>query len=71
MNLEKYGPWGLIIGGSEGIGAAFARKLATQKFNVVLIARKTQPLEELASELRLTGIQVRTLSADLSKPDVL
>jgi uncharacterized protein len=71
MNLEKYGPWALIVGGSEGIGAAFARKLAAKKFNVVLIARKTQPLAELASELRTTGVEVRTLSADFSKPDVL
>jgi short-subunit dehydrogenase len=71
MNLEKYGPWALIIGGSEGIGAALARKLAAKKFNVALVARKTQPLEIVASELRPTGVEVRTLSADLSKPDVL
>jgi uncharacterized protein len=71
MNLEKYGPWALIVGGSEGIGAAFTRKLAARKFNVVLVARKMQPLEELAAELRPTGVEVRILSADLSKPDVL
>jgi short-subunit dehydrogenase len=71
MKLEKYGPWALIVGGSEGIGAAFARRLAAKKLNVVLIARKTQPLEELASELRPTGIEVRTQCADLGKPNVL
>jgi short-subunit dehydrogenase len=71
MNLAKYGPWALIIGGSEGVGSAFARKLAADKFNVALVARKTQPLEQVARELRPTGVEVRTLSADLSKPDAL
>ena len=28
MDLAKYGPWALIIGGSEGVGASFARQLA-------------------------------------------
>jgi short-subunit dehydrogenase len=70
-NLEKYGPWALIIGGSEGIGSSFARKLAAKKFNVALVARRTQPLDEVATELRPTGVQVRTLSADLSGPDAL
>jgi short-subunit dehydrogenase len=71
MNLEKYGPWALIIGGSEGIGSSFARKLVAKKFNVVLVARKTQPLDEVATQLRLTGAEIRTLSADLSRPDAL
>ena len=71
MNLEKYGPWALIIGGSEGIGASLARKLAAKRFNVALVARKTQPLDDVATQLRPTGVQVRTLSVDLSKPDAL
>lgn len=71
MNLEKYGPWALVIGGSEGVGAEFARLLAADGFKLVLVARKPGPLEELAQELRGTGAEVRTLSADLSKPDVL
>jgi len=71
MDLNKYGPWALVIGGSEGVGAAFARKLAADGFKLVLTARKTGPLEELANELRAGGTEVRTLSADLSKPDVL
>jgi short-subunit dehydrogenase len=40
MFAEKYGPWALIAGGSEGIGASFARKIAQQAVNVVLMARK-------------------------------
>lgn len=71
MDLAKYGPWALIVGGSEGVGAAFARKLAADGFNLVLMARKPGPLEELGAELRGKGAQVRTISADLSKVDVL
>jgi len=71
MNHEKYGPWALIVGGSEGVGAAFARKLATQGFKLILVARKVGPLEELAAELQARGAEVRILSADLSKADVL
>jgi short-subunit dehydrogenase len=71
LNLERYGPWALIVGGSEGIGAAFARKLASGRFNLVLVARREPPLAELAAELRATGVEVRTLSADLSRADAL
>jgi short-subunit dehydrogenase len=71
MNLEKYGPWALVIGGSEGVGAEFARLLAAGGFKLVLVARKPGPLEELAEELRGTGAEVRTVSADLSRADVL
>jgi short-subunit dehydrogenase len=67
----KYGTWALVIGGSEGVGAAFARKLAAAGFKLVLVARKPGPLEALAAELRAGGSEVRVSSADLSEPDVL
>lgn len=71
MDLEKYGPWALIVGGSEGVGAAFARKLATDGFKLALVARKVTPLEELAEELTKAGAEVRVLSADLSEHDAI
>ncbi len=71
MDLQKYGPWALIIGGSEGVGAAFARKLATGGFKLVLVARKQGPLHELAAELAAGGTEVRTLSVDMSRPDAI
>lgn len=71
MDLNKYGPWALVIGGSEGVGAAFARKLAAAGFKLVLAARKLEPLEALATELRGKGAEVRVISVDLSQPDAL
>jgi short-subunit dehydrogenase len=72
MDVKRYGPWALLIGGSEGMGASFARKLAADGFNVVLVARKPEPLEALAREVRETyGVEARTASVDLAKPDAL
>lgn len=71
LDLARYGPWALIVGGSEGVGAAFARKLAAAGFKLVLSARKPGPLDELAAELRAGGTEVRTVSADLKASDVL
>ena len=67
-DLAKYGPWAVIAGGSEGVGAEFARLLAADGFNLVLIARKPGPLEETAQSCRAAGVQVRTLAADLLDP---
>jgi short-subunit dehydrogenase len=71
VDLQKYGPWALVIGGSEGVGKAFAQKLAAAGFKLVLAARKPGPLEELATELRGEGSEVRVVSVDLSRPDAL
>jgi NAD(P)-dependent dehydrogenase (short-subunit alcohol dehydrogenase family) len=35
---QKYGPWAVIAGGSEGIGAAFASELAARGVNLFWIA---------------------------------
>src|SRR3954451_13376812 len=64
-DLAKYGPWAVIAGGSEGVGAEFARMLAEDGFNLVLLARKAGPLEQTAQKCRELGVQARTLSVDL------
>lgn len=64
-DLDKYGPWAVIAGGSEGVGAEFARSLAADGFDLVLIARKPEPLAETAESCRELGAEVRTLSVDL------
>lgn len=59
----KYGPWALVAGASEGIGAAFATALAGHGINVALVARRAEPLAELAGRLPTRSL---TIPADLS-----
>lgn len=74
-DVQKYGPWAVVAGGSEGVGRAFATQLADAGFDLVLVARKPEPLEETANlcrELgRERGAQVRTLSLDLTSADAV
>jgi short-subunit dehydrogenase len=72
LDAKTYGPWAVIAGASEGVGAAFARELAAAGLNLVLIARKPEALEAVAREAREHGgVEVRTLPMDLTAPDML
>src|ERR1700741_4137347 len=68
--FEKYGPWVLVSGGSEGTGAEFSLACAAKGANVIIVARRPDKIEELAVKIRQTyGVLVETLSLDLSVPD--
>jgi short-subunit dehydrogenase len=59
----------LITGASAGLGQEFARQLAATGNDLVLVARRREPMEALASELREAGnVDVLVLTADLSDP---
>jgi short-subunit dehydrogenase len=72
MNSLKatYGDWALVTGASSGIGEVFSRQLAAAGMNVVLVARRKERLDKLASELADScKIQTRVVCADLSNED--
>ncbi|MNL28725.1 putative oxidoreductase [compost metagenome] len=60
----------LVTGASSGIGAVYAQRLAARGFDLLLVARDLQRLEEAASTLRDEyGVQVEVLKADLTQKD--
>jgi short-subunit dehydrogenase len=64
--VDRYGPWAVVAGASAGLGAAFARALAGRGLNLVLVARRPEPLGELAASLPTRTLPV---AADLATPD--
>jgi short-subunit dehydrogenase len=61
----RYGRWALIVGGSDGLGAAFATELAGRGLDLILVARRGNVLDEVATRLHDTfGVEVRTLVLD-------
>lgn len=64
--VQQYGPWAVIAGGSEGVGAEFALQLAEAGVDLVLIARRAEPLRNTSDRCRELGVRVRELTVDLA-----
>lgn len=68
---SKYGPWGMVAGASEGLGAAFAAALGSRGLNLLLLARRADHLARVAEGVRkCTQVEVRTEPFDLARPDL-
>ncbi|MBX7433348.1 SDR family NAD(P)-dependent oxidoreductase [Mycobacterium sp. Y57] len=70
--VDRYGPWALVAGASDGVGAVFAEGLAERGVNVVLLARRGEVLREVAAGIEeRTGARTRCLAVDLAEPDAV
>ena len=72
LDKNKYGPWAVVAGASEGLGLAFVRECAQAGINVVMVARRADLLEASSRDIREEyGVEVRTLQAELAKPGIV
>ncbi|BBZ30241.1 short-chain dehydrogenase [Mycolicibacterium madagascariense] len=70
LDRVAYGPWALVVGASDGVGAAFAEAVAGSGIGVVLLARRGEVLDRVADGIRSrTGAETRVLVVDLGTPD--
>ncbi|MBI9099351.1 MAG: SDR family NAD(P)-dependent oxidoreductase [Spirochaetaceae bacterium] len=68
INIFKfqYGPWAIVAGASEGLGAAFAESLAYRGLNLVLLARRKEKLMALSEKLsKEYGVEIIVYALDL------
>jgi NAD(P)-dependent dehydrogenase (short-subunit alcohol dehydrogenase family) len=59
----------IITGGSIGLGRQMAQALAEMGANLVLCARKKEPCEQAAEQLRQLGVEILALACDVKNPD--
>jgi short-subunit dehydrogenase len=72
IDKSKFGPWAIITGASSGIGEGFARQLAADGLNLVLVARRLPLLERIGESLAQEfGIQYQTIEADLAQESAI
>ena len=63
------GKWALVTGASSGMGVEFAKLLAERRANLVLVARRAEPMNRLAEELaRKHAVRTVVIGMDLSRP---
>ncbi len=65
--LKRYGNWGLVAGAAEGLGEAFCRVLASRGMNIILVDKKKDAMEDLATFLESNfEIATQCLHLDLA-----
>lgn len=63
---EEYGEWAVITGGTDGIGLGYAKELAKQNVNLILISRSNEKLKEISLQLtKEYNIKVKTFAINL------
>jgi short-subunit dehydrogenase len=70
--LEVFMPKSIaIFGAGRGLGQAVARRYAREGYDVVLVARRREPLEAFVQDLNGMGVTARVMTADLANSDAI
>lgn len=65
--IKKYGKWALVTGASSGIGLEFARRLAAENYNLILVARREERLKSISESLKARHkIEIEIIAGDLT-----
>jgi uncharacterized protein len=68
MGNPFLGKWALVTGASSGLGADFARDLASRGASLILVARRVDRLNTLAEEVQKKyGVKTEVIASDLSQ----
>lgn len=68
---ERYGPWALVAGASQGLGLAYANEVASRGLDVIMLAEADDPLDTVAGDVAARhGVEARPVVADLARPDI-
>lgn len=65
INSNKHNRYALVTGGTSGIGYELAKLCAKDGYNLILVARSNERLQEVGNEFRQFGIEVLSLDKDL------
>uniref|UniRef100_A0A1Q3EWA6 Putative 17-beta-hydroxysteroid dehydrogenase n=1 Tax=Culex tarsalis TaxID=7177 RepID=A0A1Q3EWA6_CULTA len=64
---ERYGPWAVITGSTDGIGKCYAQNLAAKGLNIALLSRSKQKLDQVGDELEKSyGVQTKRVVVDFN-----
>ena len=67
IDLKKYGDWAAVTGCTDGIGKAYAEKLAEKGFHLILLSRSTDKLNALSRDLEEKyKIKTKKLAVDFT-----
>jgi 3-oxoacyl-[acyl-carrier protein] reductase len=66
MNLGIDGRWAVVCASSQGLGRACAEALAAEGVNVVINGRDAERLGKTATDMAVSGVEVRPVAADIT-----
>jgi len=68
IDLRQHGPWAVVTGATDGIGKAYAQKLASLGLNIVLISRTLEKLQQVAEEIKKSSpsIEIKIIAVNFT-----